>query len=110
MIPRTSSNTAAAKIVTPSGESIFFLSDKILAVIPTDVAVDMTPRKRQTGSAKFPISPVKAFKMNMAETSPKTKEKTTPPIPIIPPETEYFMKSPKSVSSPDAKRSIMEAI
>ena len=43
MRPSTSSITAPAMIVTPSSESIFFFSERMRAVIPTDVAVDMMP-------------------------------------------------------------------
>ncbi|OQB96323.1 MAG: hypothetical protein BWX81_01463 [Spirochaetes bacterium ADurb.Bin110] len=49
-MPRTSSNTAAARMVTSSGESIFFLSERILAVMPTEVAVFMIPIKRFAGA------------------------------------------------------------
>ena len=43
MRPRTSSITAPAMIVTPSSESIFFFSERMRAVMPTEVAVDMIP-------------------------------------------------------------------
>ena len=43
MRPSTSSMTAPAMIVVPSSESIFFFSERMRAVMPTDVAVDMMP-------------------------------------------------------------------
>src|SRR3989338_5503518 len=46
IIPKTSSMTAADKIVTPSGESNLRLSDKMRAVMPTEVAVEITPRNK----------------------------------------------------------------
>ena len=82
IIPRTSSKTAEARIVTPSGESIFFLSDKMRAVIPTEVAVDIIPRKRHlTSIIPQPKSIIPAM-------SPKRNEATTPPRPITPPARE----------------------
>ena len=48
--------------------------------------------------------------MNIAHPAPKKKETTTPPKPMIPPETEYFMKRERSVSRPEEKSKIMEAI
>ena len=41
--PSTSSITAPAIIVVPSSESIFFFSERMRAVMPTDVAVDIIP-------------------------------------------------------------------
>jgi len=52
IIQITSSKTDADKIVTPSGESSFFRSERVLAVIPTEVVVAITPKKRQRGSQK----------------------------------------------------------
>ena len=49
IIPNTSSITAAERIVTPSGEFIFFFSERIRALIPTEVAVEITPRKSGIG-------------------------------------------------------------
>ena len=43
MRPRTSSMTAPAMIETPSSESIFLRSERMRAVMPTEVAVDMMP-------------------------------------------------------------------
>ena len=43
MRPRTSSITAPAMIVTPSSESICFFSERMRAVMPTEVAVAMMP-------------------------------------------------------------------
>ncbi len=102
-IPNTSSKTAAASVVTPSGESIFFWSDKMRAVIPTEVAVERIPKNKHRGSMKD------ALMRNTPTRSPNTKEKTTPKIPMMPPATEYFKNKPRSVSRPDAKSSIIEA-
>ena len=41
--PKTSSTTAPAIIVVPSSESSFLRSERMRAVIPTDVAVDIIP-------------------------------------------------------------------
>ena len=109
-IPKTSSKTAAARMVTPSGESIFFLSERMRAVIPTEVAVDMIPRKRHFTSKRPEHSIPKTGRMNMAQPAPKKKETTTPPKPMIPPETEYLMKRERSVSRPEEKSKIIEAI
>ena len=49
MMPRTSSMTAPAMIVTPSSESIFFFSERMRAVMPTEVAVDMIPMNIAAG-------------------------------------------------------------
>ena len=51
-MPSTSSMTAAAMIVTPSGEPMAFCSDRIRAEMPTLVAVQRMPRKRVRGSVK----------------------------------------------------------
>ena len=53
MMPSTSSMTAAAMMDEPSGVSMLCLSDRILAVIPTDVAVQRMPRKRHRGSENW---------------------------------------------------------
>ena len=43
MSPRTSSMTAPAIIVVPSSLSIFLRSERMRAVMPTEVAVDIMP-------------------------------------------------------------------
>ena len=50
--PIISSITAPDIIVTPSGDCIFRLSESMRADIPTDVAVDTTPRNRHIGCVK----------------------------------------------------------
>ena len=49
IMPRTSSMTAPAMIVTPSSVSIFRRSERMRAVMPTDVAVDMIPMNIAAG-------------------------------------------------------------
>ena len=50
--------TAPAMIVTPSAESIFFFSESMRAVMPTEVAVDMMPMNIAAGERMaFVISP-----------------------------------------------------
>ena len=82
MMPSTSSKTAAASMVTPSGESIFFWSESIRAVMPTEVAVESIPRKRQRGSMNG------ASRRSIPTPAPLAKENTTPPRPTRPPTTE----------------------
>ena len=52
MMPSTSSITAPAMIVTPSAESIALRSERIRAVMPTEVAVHMIPMKSEAGCRK----------------------------------------------------------
>ncbi len=110
IIPRTSSKRAVARIVTPSGESIFFLSDKILAPIPTDVATPTNPKKRGT----VDINPLckfnKYFEKIIPKISPKIKENITSKIPIIEALAEYFKKVFKSVSKPEQNNKTIAAI
>ena len=51
MMPSTSSITAPAMIVTPSSESILRRSERMRAVMPTEVAVDMMPMNIAAGSS-----------------------------------------------------------
>ena len=50
MMPSTSSMTAPDMMVTPSSLSIFRRSDRMRAVIPTLVAVDIIPMNIAAGS------------------------------------------------------------
>jgi hypothetical protein len=80
-IPSTSSMTGPAKIVMPSGVSSFYFSDKILAVIPAEVAVDMIHRKRQGGAHRPSGFSKNIPENNEAVTLPNKNENNTPPIP-----------------------------
>ena len=95
IIPNTSSITAAARTVTPSGESIFLCSDRMRAVMPTEVAVLITPRNKLTGEVMG--RPV----IRLPAQAPDTKEMTTPPIPMTAPLTEKRRNRERSVSSPE---------
>ena len=81
-------------MVTPSGEFIFLRVDNILAVIPTEVAVLITPRKRACGS-------MNGISMNIDATPvPKAKDTITPKPPITRLGNENRRKRLISVSSP----------
>ena len=121
-MPRTSSITALAIIVTPSRESIFLRSDRILAVIPTDVAVPSMPMNRAGGENMerlsnigigmkwcSSVSPSHGSGMD-AHQLPRRNETTTPPTPIISPANEYLRNILKLVSTPDRNKSTTEAI
>ncbi len=110
MIPPTSSITAPARMVTPSGDSIFFFSERILAVIPTEVAVAIAPKKSVCGEKKPIDLPNSGLEKNKATSIPKRKEKIIPPTPTKPPTTLYLINRFKSVSTPEIKSRIIEAI
>ena len=101
-MPRTSSMTAAAMIVTPSGELMARCSERIRAEMPTDVAVQRIPRKRQRGSMNSHPN------ANMPTAAPQTNEQTIPPMPTIVPTTEYLKNVRTSVSSPEMNSRMME--
>ncbi|OQA28963.1 MAG: hypothetical protein BWY59_00603 [Verrucomicrobia bacterium ADurb.Bin345] len=82
-IPSTSSSTAAARIVTPSGESILRLSARMRAVIPTEVAVDTTPRNSAAGEENEG-----ATRNRTAAHAPPMKDTITPPTPTAIPTVE----------------------
>ena len=50
MMPSTSSMTAPARMVTPSWESSLRLSERMRAVMETEVAVHITPSRMVVGS------------------------------------------------------------
>ncbi len=129
MMPRTSSMTAPAMIVTPSSESIFFFSERIRAVMPTEVAVDMMPMNIAAGeriaftsspcftsspsSARHWIPPSMSGRNVVAYTahrSPKRKENTTPPIPTSEPANAYLRNILRFVSMPERNRSTTDAM
>ena len=74
-IPNTSSTTAAARTVTPSGLAITFRSLSTLAVIPTEVAVSIAPMNNAFGSPILSANP----KRTVAAT-PRTKGSISPPM------------------------------
>ena len=103
MIPSTSSITAAARMVTPSGESILRCSERIRAVMPTEVAMERTPKKRFTGAVRaWPV-------MRLPAQAPERKDTMTPPTPMMAPFRENRKKRARSVSSPEWKRRMIEA-
>ncbi len=74
-------------MVDPSGVSSFFRSDKMRAVMLTDVAVDITPRKMHEAS-KNPYTPgFNIGNSHMPIRSPVTKDTITPPRPTSVPAT-----------------------
>ena len=75
-MPSTSSTTAAAKTVTPSGESSRDRSDNTLAVIPTEVAVIIAPIKSAEGD-HIPAGPAKP-NATVAQ-APRKNGMSTPP-------------------------------
>ena len=95
IMPITSSSTAAARVVTPSGVSSLLKSPSTLTVIPIDVAVDMAPMKRAFGSVKLSANP-NATVMP----APRTKGRITPPRATIEAGPEYLRNWRRSVSSP----------
>ena len=117
--PSTSSITAPAMMVTPSSESIFFRSERMRAVIPTEVAVDIMPMYIGAACmmacpmcivARFPNVPGKNFGSRYtAHRSPNKKLKITPPRPTSDPTNEYFRNILRFVSSPERKRRMIDA-
>ena len=91
MRPSTSSITAPAMIDTPSSESIFLRSERMRAVMPTEVAVDMMPMYMGGASmqawmngiwARWPNLTAKNFgSSTTAQRSPNRNEPITPPMP-----------------------------
>ena len=85
-MPSTSSITAPATMVTPSGESSLRFSERMRAVMLTEVAVDMTPRKMQAGSRKLKWRPpMMPGSSHMPSSAPTPYEAITPPSPTRPP-------------------------
>ena len=118
MRPSTSSITAPAMMDTPSSESIFLRSDRIRAVMPTLVAVDMMPMYIGAASIMACARGISERYLNLSKNSgsrytaqrlPSTKEPTTPPIPTMSPTKEYLRKRRRFVSRPERKRRMMEA-
>ena len=84
-MPSTSSITAPARMVTPSGESSLRFSERMRAVMLTEVAVDMTPRKMQAGWRKLKWPPMMPGSSHMPSIAPTANEAITPPRPTKPP-------------------------
>ena len=129
MMPSTSSITAPAIIVTPSSESILRRSDRMRAVMPTDVAVDMIPMNSAAGSSTaFITSPAWTYPCSFARhsipprmsgitltaytahRSPNRNESTTPPIPTSDPANANFRNIFRFVSMPERNSSTTDAI
>ena len=110
MMPSTSSITAPAIVVTPSSESMHLRSERMRAVMPTEVAVPMTPRNSAAGDRK-PMGPVPRILgiRRTAQRSPRMNEPITPPTPTSVPASEYRTKSFMSVSTPERKSRTIDA-
>ena len=94
--------SAAAMIVTPSGEPIVWCSEMMRAEMPTLVAGQRMRGTRALGSMKGQP------RTKRPTTALQMKEQTMPPMPTMVPATEYLKNVRTSVSSPDWKRRAME--
>ena len=89
IIPSTSSITAPASTVTPSGESSRLISARTLAVMPTEVAVMMDPTN-SAGSIAW-IDSRLANPSMMVAPKPMANGRTTPPAATAVAGRTYFM-------------------
>ena len=95
IIPRTSSITAAARIVVPSGESTALRSESMRAVMPTLVAVHRIPMKSTLGSS------MEVLNIHIPSPAPNRYDTAAPPIPTKEPVIEYRKNCLRSVSNPE---------